>query len=214
MALQLQEQKQKFLACGQCLFPLDAKALTITACACGELFCCETCYHVAKQRGHELLCPALLGAEQVAALESLSCLLEELANVGESFRLAIKWVARALKEGLHLLELSAGLAGVPWWETAGLRDTFIPEARDITRSVFSILQAVLPGLPVAFTADDLALLVGQLRMPLVLLQAWCIFPSSANNVRARALRNAVEVFVTAAEDHGLHMADVFVCGVL
>ena len=98
-------------------------------------------------------------------MESLVHLLGDLPNVGEAFRLAVKLLARGITD-LQLLDLSAGLAGAPWWETAGISGHFIQEARDVTQVAFALLQTVLTDLPAEFTADDLGVLVGQLRMRL------------------------------------------------
>ena len=169
--------------------------MSAVVCQCGEQFCSKTCYEMAKQQGHERLCPALLGSQEASAMESLIHLLRDLPNVGEAFRLAVKLLARAITD-LQLLELSAGLAGAPWWETAGISDHLIQEARDVTQVAFTLLQTVLTDLPAEFTADDLGFLVGQLRMRLVLnwpMLAACTCPYSAS--KQMPPRNAVEVLV-------------------
>ena len=101
----------------------------------------------------------------MAALESLNALFRDLPNVGEAFRLVLKLFARAIRSDRRLLELSAGLAGAMWWETAGLGDEFMQEAQDVTQTAFSLIQSLFgTGLPAEFSADDLALLVGRIRM--------------------------------------------------
>ncbi|CAE6971413.1 Smyd3 [Symbiodinium sp. CCMP2592] len=164
--LQLQNSKTELPACQQCLCPLSTTMCAVV-CQCGDQFCSTACYEMAKQQGHERLCPALLGSQEASAMESLIHLLRDLPNVGEAFRLAVKLLARAITD-LQLLELSSGLAGAPWWETAGISDHLIQEARDVTQVAFTLLQAVLTDLPAEFTADDLGFLVGRLRMRLVL----------------------------------------------
>eukprot|EP00439_Symbiodinium_sp_Y106_P084905 s905_g26.t5 len=201
--LQLQKSKTELLACQQCLCPLST-AMSAVVCQCGEQFCSKTCYEMAKQQGHERLCPALLGSQEASAMESLIHLLRDLPNVGEAFRLAVKLLARAITD-LQLLELSAGLAGAPWWETAGISDHLIQEARDVTQVAFTLLQTVLTDLPAEFTADDLGFLVGQLRMNAVEVLVPVEDQLLASDLcGAAAVEGLALYFVASAVNHSCH----------
>lgn len=201
--LQLQNSKMELLACQQCLCPLSTATSGID-CQCGEQFCSKACYEMAKQQGHDRLCPALLGSQEASAMESLVHLLGDLPNVGEAFRLAVKLLARGITD-LQLLDLSAGLAGAPWWETAGISGHFIQEARDVTQVAFALLQTVLTDLPAEFTADDLGVLVGQLRMNAVEVLVPVEEPLLASDVcGAAAVEGLALYFVASAVNHSCH----------
>ena len=122
--------------------------------------------------GHDFLCAE---SPEKAQLEQL---LVEMANVGEAFRLALKLLACFIAEisqqsegeegdskALEKLRFLDGFCGVPWWETTGFNAELIPEAISTTGNVLQLLRKILP-LPKTFDTDDLASLVGRVRMNL------------------------------------------------
>ena len=111
----------------------------------------------ATASGHSFLCSETPSAQQLEEL------LQELGNVGEAFRLSAKVLAKSAVDG-SIYPLVHGLVGAPWWQTAaGFEGPLAQEAEGITRTVLELLETLLP-LPHGFDVQQLAMLVGRVRM--------------------------------------------------
>jgi len=111
----------------------------------------------ATASGHPFLCG------ETSAAQQLDELLRELGNVGEAFRLSAKVLAKSAVDA-SIYPLVHGLVGAPWWQTvAGFEGPLAQEAEGITGTVLELLETLLP-LPHGFDVQQLAMLVGRVRM--------------------------------------------------
>ncbi|CAK8991329.1 Histone-lysine N-methyltransferase SMYD1 (SET and MYND domain-containing protein 1) [Durusdinium trenchii] len=188
--IQLQSSREDTVACEHCLLPLRQKdaedVQTSGECSfCRATYCCEQCVSDAWASGHDFL-----RASSRIELEHLEQLLVELGNVGEAFRLALKLLAKgamstcpdATDGRSSIFTLLDGFWGAPWWETAALAPELLQEARSTTATILELVQHFIP-LPPNFGVNDMAKLVGQVRMNAVEV----LVPSEDGAIVARGL---------------------------
>lgn len=140
----------EILVCEYCLSSMHSEGAT---CGC-TTFCSLRCLADAMAAGHRFLC------RQSAKAQQLANFFDELHAVGEAFRLAVKLLALCVAQGRW--EQCRGLHGMPWWDTAGLSE-FEDAALHTTETVLVLLRQLLP---LQLDVHELAVLVGQVRMPL------------------------------------------------
>lgn len=142
------------------MFPSDA----MVTCGCAT-FCSTECLASSMASGHSFLCTGIESTSDLGIVAQLDELLQELGNIGEAIRLSVRLLARGAVEGSYL---ACGLWGVPWWQTvAGFEGRLSAEALETTDRVLELIGQLMP-LPEGFDVNDLATLVGRVRMYLAL----------------------------------------------